>query len=94
MLGLYYFRWTGTSEELKEYVERVKEIANVVEGANLKGVFTPASAWNGVLLFEGTTFDNVLKIYKEYMKKYGSNPKIPVAKVESHFTLEEVGYPT
>ena len=93
MLGLYYFRWTGTSKELKEYIERVKETANKVEGANLKGVFTPTSEWNGVLLFEGTGFDNILKIYKEYMKKYGSNPKIPVAKFESLFTFGEVGYP-
>ena len=94
MLGLYYFRWTGTSEELKEYVGKVNEIANVIEGASFKGIFTPTSAWNGVLLFEGTSFDNILKIYKEYMKKYGSNPNIPVAKVESLFTFEEIGYPT
>lgn len=94
LLGLYYFRWTGTSEELKEYVGRVSEIANAVEGVSFKGVFTPTSEWNCVLLFEATGFDNVLKIYKEYMKKYGSNPNIPVAKVESLFTLEEIGYLT
>lgn len=94
MLGLYYFRWTGTLKELKEYVGKVKEIANNVEGANLKGAFAPTSEWNGVLLFEGTTFNNVLEIYKEYIKKYGSNPKISVAKIESLFTFEELGYPT
>lgn len=92
MLGLYYFRWTGTSDELKEYIGRVNEIANGIEGASLKGVFTPTSEWSAVLLFEGTSFDNVLKIYKEYINKYGANPKIPVAKVESLFTFEEVGY--
>ena len=92
MLGLYYFRWTGTSKEIKEYIERVSKIANMIQGANLKGAFTPTSEWNGVLLFEGTSFDKVLKIYKEYMKQHGSNPKIPIAKFESLFTFEEVGY--
>ena len=93
MLGLYYFRWTGTSEELKEYVGRINEIANGIEGSSFKGVFAPASAWNGVLLFEGSSFDKVLEIYKIYMKKYGAHPKIPVAKVELLFKFEEVGYP-
>ena len=51
MLGLYYFRWTGTSKEIKEYIERVSKIANKIQGANLKGAFTPTSEWNGVLLF-------------------------------------------
>lgn len=92
MLGLYYFRWTGTSKELKEYVGRVQKVADGIEGASFKGVFIPTSEWNGVLLFEGTSFDNVLKVYKAYIKKYGANPKIPVAKIESLFTFEEVGY--
>lgn len=92
MLGLYYFRWTGTSEELKEYVGRINEIANGVEGVSFKGVFTPTSAWNGVLLFEGASFDRVLEIYTVYVKKYGAHQKIPVAKVEVLFAFEEVGY--
>jgi len=93
LLGLYYIRWTGTPKELKEYVEEVNEIANVVVGANFKGVFAPTSAWNAVLLFEGTNFNNILEIYKEYMKKYGANPKILVGKFESLLTFEEAGYP-
>ena len=93
MLGLYYIRWTGTSEELKEYVGKVTEIANVAEGASFKGVFAPTSEWNAVLLFEGTSFSNILKIYKEYINRYGTNPKIPVGKFESLLTFEEVGYP-
>jgi hypothetical protein len=93
VLGLYYFRWTGTSEELKEYIGRISEIANRVEGAGFKGVFTPISEWNGVLLFEGTSFDKIMEIYKEYIKKFGAHPKIPVAKVELLFTFEETGYP-
>ena len=92
MLGLYYIRWTGTSEELREYVAKVSEIANGIEGADFKGIFAPTSAWNCVLLFEGTSFENVLQVYKEYMKKYGANPRILVAKFESLFTFEEVNY--
>ena len=92
MLGLYYFRWTGTAEDLKEYVGRINEIANSTEGASFKGVYTPTSAWNGLLLFEGTSFDKILEIYKLYVKKYGAHPNVPVAKVEALFTFEEVGY--
>ena len=93
MLGLYYFRWTGTSEELKEYVGRTKEIANGIEGAGFKGIFTPISEWNAVLLLEGISFDKIMEIYKQYIKKYGSHPKIPVAKVELLFSFEETGHP-
>jgi hypothetical protein len=93
LLGLYYFRWTGTSDELKEYIERVNETADGIEGASFKGVFTPTSEWSAVLLLEGTSFDKIMEIYKQYIKKYGSHPRIQVAKVESLFTFEEVGYP-
>jgi hypothetical protein len=93
LLGLYYFRWTGTPEELKEYVGRINDIANGIEGASFKGVFAPTSAWNDVLLFEGSSFDKVLEIYKVYVKCYGAHPKIPVAKVELLLTFEEAGYP-
>jgi len=94
VLGLYYFRWTGTSEELKEYVGRVKEIADGIEGADFKGVFVPSSEWNGVLLIEGKSFDKILEIYKAYIKKYGSHPKIPLAKLELLLSFDELGYPT
>jgi hypothetical protein len=93
LLGLYYFNWTGTAKELKEYIGRVNEIANATEGARFKGVFAPTSEWNGVLLFEGTSFDKILGVYKAYLKKYGSHPKVPVAKLELLLTFEEVGYP-
>ena len=93
MLGLYYFRWTGTSEELKEYVARINDIVNGIEGAGFRGVFAPISEWNGVLLLEGTSFDEVLEIYRQYIMKYGAHPKIPVAKVELLFTFEETGHP-
>ena len=93
MLGLYYFRWTGTSEELKEYIGRVNEIAKGIEGANFKGVFAPTSEWNAMLLREGTSFDKIMEGYKVYLKKYGAHPKIPLAKLELLLTFEELGYP-
>jgi hypothetical protein len=93
LFALYYFRWTGIIEELKEYVKRVREITNKTEGVELKGIFTPTSEWNGVLLFEGTSYQKILDIYKAYMQDYGPNPKIPVGKVEVLHTFEELGYP-
>jgi hypothetical protein len=90
---LYYFRWTGTAAELKEYVERVNELTKKTEGVDLKGVFTPTSEWNAVILFEGTSYQKVLEIYKAFMQKHGPNPKIPVGKVEVLHTFEELGYP-
>ena len=93
MLGLYYFRWTGTSEELKEYVGRVQEISDRIDGVNLKGVFAPSSEWNAVLLIDGANFEKILETYKTYLKKYGSHPKIPVAKLELLLTFEEIGNP-
>ena len=93
MLGLYYFKWTGTYKELKEYVGRLNEIADGIEGVALKGVFTPTSGWNGVLLIEGTSCDKIIEAYKAYLKKYGSHPKIPLAKLELLYTFEELGYP-
>jgi hypothetical protein len=54
----------------------------------------PSSEWNGVLLFEGKSFDKILEVYKAYIKKYGSHPKIPLAKLELLLSFEELGYPT
>jgi hypothetical protein len=36
VFGLYYVRWVGTSEEFKEYVGRVEEISDGIEGSFLK----------------------------------------------------------
>ena len=93
MLVLYYFRWTGTATELKEYAGKVNEITDEVEGVNFRGIFSPTSEWNCVILFEGTSYEKVLEVYKEYMMKHGPHPKIPVGKVEVLHTLQELGYP-
>jgi len=92
LLVLYYFRWTGLAKDLQEYINNVNELANGMEGVNFKGVFSPTSEWNCVILFEGTSYDKILGLYKAYMMKYGPNPKIPVGKVEILHTLDELGY--
>ena len=93
MLILYYLRWTGTPEELKQYMGRVTAISDEVDGAALKGVFVPSSEWNVALLMEATSFDKGIEVYRTYMKQYGSHPKIPLAKLELLYTFGELGYP-
>jgi hypothetical protein len=92
LFALYYIRWIGTSGELKEYVDRVNKIANETEGVTLKGLFSPTSAWNFVMLFDGESYNKVLEVYKAYMIKYGPHPKVPVGKVEVLHELEELGF--
>jgi hypothetical protein len=94
VLGLYYIRWTGTSEEFKEYYGRAKEIADGIEGADVEGVFLPTSEWNFVALVKATSFDKIMETYTTYIKKYGPPPKIPLAKLELLLPLQELGYPT
>jgi hypothetical protein len=89
---LYYIRWIGTAPELKEYVDRINEITSEVDGVDFRGIFSPTSEWNFVLLFEGTSYNNVLEVYKQYMVKFNPHPKIPVGKVEVLHTFEEFGY--
>ncbi len=93
MLILYYFRWTGTPDEFKEYVGRVMSISKGIEGINFKGVFMPSSGWNAVLLSEATSFEKGLEAFRTYMKRYGPNSKVSLAKLELLYTFEELGYP-
>lgn len=90
MLGLYYFNWAGTPEELKEYIRRCKSISDGIEGVDLKGVFTPSSEWHFVWLYELTNHDKGLEFMRTYRKKYGPT-KITLAKAETLYTLEELG---
>lgn len=94
MLGLYNFRWIGANGEFNEYVGRVKEFADGIERASFKGVFLPTSEWNSVLVIEGSNFDKILEVYNAYLKKCGSHPKVPLAKLELLLTFKEFGYPT
>lgn len=93
MLGLYYFRWVGTSEEFSEYMDRVKGIADGIDDVDFKGVFVPTSEWNVVTLWEAPSMDRALEVYRTYMQKHGPHPKIPVAKMELLYTFKELGYP-
>jgi len=90
---LYYFNWVGTSEEFSEYIARVKSIADGLDGVDFKGVFVPTSGWNAVTLWEATSFDKALEVYRTYIQKFGAHPKIPLAKMELLYTFQELGYP-
>ena len=94
MYFIYYFRWVGTSEELKEYIENVKAIADDIKEVQFKGIFAPSSAWNFVFLLETANFEKVMDVYRTYIHKYGGqHPKVPVGKLELLFTVEEIGFP-
>ena len=93
MLTLYYFRWVGTPDEFKEYVGRVKSICDGIDGVDFKGVFAPSSEWNAALLLEAVGFEKALESYRTYIKKFGPHPKITLAKIESLYTFEELGFP-
>lgn len=88
---LYYFRWTGKAAEMKGYIEKVNQLCDLTEDVTFKGVFVPTSEWSSVILFEGTSYDKVLGIYKSFMMKYGPNDNISVGKVEILHTFEELG---
>ena len=90
MLMLYYFNWAGTREEFKEYLGKLKSIADGIDGIDFKGVFTPTSEWHYVLLYETTSYGKGVEAYRTYMKKYG-RPPVALAKVERLHTLEELG---
>lgn len=90
MLGLYYFNWAGTTEELKEYVGRVKSISDGIEGVEFKGAFTPTSEWHFVLLFDVSSYEKGLEFMRTYRKKHGP-PKVALAKAEILHTMEEMG---
>ena len=64
MLILFYIRWVGTHEELKEYVGRMKSICDGIKGIDLKRVFSPSSEWNAVLLFEAVRLEKGIKAYR------------------------------
>ena len=91
LLVLYYFRWIGTSEELQEFVTRAKSICDE-KGVKFVGLFAPTSEWNAVAVLEGPSYDKVIEAYGTYVKKYGSHPKQPIAKIEILHTFEELGY--
>ena len=93
MFLIYYIRWIGTPTEFKKYYQRVKKISSDIEGLEFEGAFTPSSEWNYAFLFDTTSFDKGMEVYRTYIKKYeGQHPQFLVGKLELLFSLEEVGF--
>jgi hypothetical protein len=91
LLVLHYFNWTGTSEELKEFVNLVKNLAVGLGGISLLGIFIPTSEWHYVIVWNTTTYEEALQTYKKYSEKYGPL-KISLGKIEMFHTLEEIPF--
>ncbi len=90
MLTLYYFNWSGTSEELKEFIGRMKSIIDGTEGVELSGLFVPTSEWHYVLVMRATDYGKTLQVMKTYIEKFGW-AKTSLAKAELFHTFEELG---
>ena len=91
MLFLYYFNWAGTSEELREFAGRMKTIIGGTEGVEFSGLFIPTSEWHYVIVWDVTTYEKALQIYKAYSEKYGPL-RISLGKLELLHTLEEIPF--
>ena len=90
MLMLYYFNWAGTSEELREFAGRMKNIIKETEGVELSGLFIPTSEWHYVLVMKATNYEKSLQVMKTYIKKFGW-AKTSLAKAELLHTFEDLG---
>jgi hypothetical protein len=91
LLVLFYFNWAKTSDEFKEFVGRMKNQGDGMEGTNLVGIFIPTSAWHYVMVWNSTSYENVLQILNSYSEKYG-RLKISLGKTELFHTLEELPF--
>ncbi len=90
MLTLYYFNWTGTPEELREFSERMKSIIEKTEGVEFNGLYMPTSEWHHVLVMKAKSYDKTLQVMKTYIEKFGWT-KISLAKAELFHTFEDLG---
>ncbi len=90
MLTLYYFNWSGTSEELKEFAGRMKSIIDETEGVEFSGLFIPTSEWHYVLVMKATDYAKTLQVMKMYIEKFGW-AKTALAKAELLHTFEDLG---
>ena len=90
MLFLYYFNWTGTPEELREYSGQIKNIIKEIEGIEFNGLFIPISEWHYVMVLKTPSYEKALQAMKIYFQKFGW-PKASLAKVELLHTFEELG---
>ena len=90
MLTLYYFNWAGTSEELREFVGRMKSIIDGTDGVEFNGLFIPTSEWHYVLIMKANNYDRMLQVMRKYIEKFGW-AKTSLAKAELFHTFEELG---
>jgi hypothetical protein len=88
---LHYFNWVGTSEEFKEFASRMKSQVDGAKDVKLLGIFIPTSEWHYVIVWNVTTYEKALRIYKTYSEKYGPL-KISLGKLELFHTLEEIPF--
>ena len=90
MLFLYYFNWSGTSEEFTEFTARMKSIIKETEGVEFSGIFIPTSEWHYVLVIKATNYEKTLQVMKTYIEKFGWS-KTSLSKVELFHTFEDLG---
>jgi hypothetical protein len=90
LLFLYYFNWAGTSEEFKEFTERMKSVIKGIDGVEFGGLFIPTSEWHYVIVMKATTYEKTLQVMKTYIEKFGW-AKTSLAKAELFHTFEELG---
>ena len=90
MLFLYYFNWAGTSEEFKEFADRMKSIIKGTEGVEFNRIFVPTSEWHYVLVMEVTNYEKSLQVMRTYVEKFGW-AKTSLSKVELLHTFEDLG---
>ncbi len=90
MLLLYYFNWAGTSEELREFADRMKEIIHGTEEVEFTGLFVPTSEWHYVMVMKAPEYGKTLQVMKTYIEKFGW-AKTSLAKAEILHTFEDLG---
>lgn len=91
MLVLYYFNWSGTSEEFKDFISRVKSIIDGIKGVELSGFFIPTSEWHYVMIMKATSYEKSMQFLKTYLERYG-RPKTSLGKIELFHTFEELAW--
>ncbi|MFX1513335.1 MAG: hypothetical protein ACFFCQ_12175 [Promethearchaeota archaeon] len=92
MIIIYYMKWVGQPDEFAEFMGRMTNIWNGIEGADIKGVFLPVTQkWSFAFLLEVTSYEKAVKAYKTYMQKYGLHPKVTGQKIDMFHTMEELG---
>lgn len=90
LLILYYFKWLGNLNELKEYIEHLKRITGKIEGVKIDEILMPSNGWNFIIAYKATDLDTVIEVHKEYQIRYGPS-KALLYKIELMYTPQELG---